>query len=198
MNGTIFAYDGEAGFCGTWSAMTAARGFDKALLDINQLATHWIRYTGGATAALRLNEKLTGNASASTCRLLAQAIENGVASGSSDAGIIFVNAVSAAFLGDVTLTGALTGGTITINAAQEFIPILPRTQPKAALIVAEGFAVNFTLCGSVPTVSAGTNYGTTISAGQSYVIRGYNNIRRFSCINSVASSGALLKTTLFY
>ena len=194
----IFAYDGEAGFCSTWSAITAARGFDKALLDINPSATHWIRYTGGATAALRLNEQLTGNASLKTCRLLAQAIENGVASGSSDAGIILVNAVSGAFLGDTTLTGGITGGTITINAAQEFIPILPRTQPKAALIVAEGFAVNFTLCGSVPTVTAGTNYGITLSAGQSYVIRGFNNIRRFSCINSVASSGALLKIQLFY
>ena len=198
MLGVIFAYDGEAGFCGTWSAMTAARGFDKALLNIPQDATHWIRYTGGASAALRVGELLTGNASLKNCRLLAQAIENGVASGSSDAGIILVNSVSGAFLGDTTLTGGTTGGTVTINAAQEFIPLLVRTAPKAALIVAEGFAINFTLCGSVPTVTAGTNYGTTISAGQSYVIRGFNNIRKFSCINSVASSGALLKTTLFY
>jgi hypothetical protein len=194
----VFAYDGTVGFSGIWTGMTAARSFDKALIDISQNATHWIRYTGGATAALLINEQLTGNTSAKTCRLLARAIENGNSAGSSDAGILLVNSVSGAFLGDTTLTGGTSTGTATINSAQEFIPLLALHQPKAALITVENAPINFTFGGIVPTVTSGTNFVHYMAAGQSYVIRGAVNIRTFACINAVASNGAILKYSLFF
>ena len=72
-----------------------------------------------------------------------------------------------------------------------------RTPPKAALITVETAAINFTLDGTLPTATSGTNYGHKMDAGQSYVIRGYKNIRKFKCINAVASNGAIVKYTLF-
>jgi hypothetical protein len=51
--------------------------------------------------------------------------------------------------------------------------------------------------GTNPTAIAGTDYGHQMDAGQSYVVRGYNNIRKFKCINAVASNGAIVKYSLF-
>ena len=61
------------------------------------------------------------------------------------------------------------------------------------LIQAITEAVNFTLNGTVPTVDSGTNVGMRLEAGQSYVIEGYNAIKNFKCINSVAANGAIVK-----
>ena len=212
--GVVFLHDGETGFEGRWSIMTTARSFAAAQLDIPPQATHWIRYTGGATHAMVLPDIITGNNSTNTCLCLAQIIENGVASGSTDDGIILVCATPGltavgrlgvplpmpAFLGDTTLTGTTksSSGTMTINAAQEFIPLIPRQSPKAALIVVETASINFTQGKVIPTVTAGTNYGTTMTLGQSYVVRGYSNIRNFKAINTVDSSGAIMKYSLYY
>jgi hypothetical protein len=159
-----------------------------------------------------IGDTLTGNNSTNTCVLVAQIIENGVASGSSDDGIILVKrtptpAAAAgkpvafpAFLGDTTLTGTskYSSGTLTIANTQEFVPLIPRQSPKAALITIETAAINFTQGGILPTATSGTNYGHIMSAGQSYVLRGYSNIRNFKAINSVASNGAILKYSLYY
>jgi hypothetical protein len=190
-----FLHDGEVGFSGIWTAITAARGFDAALLDVPQDATHYVRYTTGATAALTLNEVLTGGTSSATCRLVAQAVENGTA-GSSDSGILFVKEVSGTFEAE-TLTGGVSTGTVAI--AEALIPLRVRgLKPKVALITIESFAVNFTLDGTTPTVTAGTNYGHTMIAGQNYAVRGLQNIRNFKAINAVASSGAIIKYSLFF
>ena len=205
--GVVFLHDGETGFEGRWSAMTTVMSFAAAQLNVPRQATHWIRYTGGATHAMVLPDIITGNNSTNTCLCLAQIIENGVASGSTDDGIILVcktpgtTAPFPAFIGDVTLTGTAaksSSGTLTINAAQEFIPLLPRQSPKAALIVVETASINFTQGKVIPTVTAGTNYGTTMTLGQSYVVRGYSNIRNFKAINTVDSSGAIMKYSLYY
>lgn len=190
----IFAHDGEAQFDGVWTTITAAKGFDSALIDIPKEATHWVRYTTGATAALRLNEVLTGGTSHSTCRLVGKATETGTA-GSSDTGILLVNSISGAFQAE-TLTGGVSTGTVAI--IQDFIPLITNVQPKAALITVKSFPINFTLSGVTPTVTAGTNHGHQMDAGQSYVIRGYSNIRKFRCINAVASNGAIVEYSLLF
>jgi hypothetical protein len=190
----IFAHDGEAQFDGVWTTITAAKGFDPVLLDIPKEATHWVRYTTGATAALRLNEVLTGGTSHSTCRLVGKATETGTA-GSSDTGILLVNSISGAFQAE-TLTGGVSSGTVAI--IQDFIPLITIVQPKAALITVKSFPINFTLSGVTPTVTAGTNHGHQMDAGQSYVIRGYSNIRKFRCINAVNANGAIVEYSLFF
>ena len=69
-------------------------------------------------------------------------------------------------------------------------------QVRAALITVEIAPINFTMDGSTPTVTAGTNLGHQLAAGQSYVISGENNVRNFQCINAVASSGAIVKFSM--
>jgi len=189
-----FQHDGECGFEGIWTGITSAKGFDATLLDVPKNASHWVRYTTGATAALALNETLSGGTSLKTCTLIAKATENGTA-GSTDSGIIFVAGCSGAFQAE-TLTGGSSTGTVAI--LQDFIPILTWTPPKAALITVETAAIKFALSGLLATATSGANYIHQMDAGQSYVIRGYHNIKKFKCINAVASNGAIVKYSLFY
>ena len=191
---SVFSHDGEAQFDGVWTTITAAKGFDSVLIDIPKEATHWVRYTTGATAALRLNESLSGGTSHNTCRLVGKATEVGTA-GSSDTGILLVNSISGAFQAE-TLTGATSTGTVAI--IQDFIPLITGVQPKAALISVKTAAIQFTLSGVTPTVIGGTNHGHQMDAGQSYVIRGYSNIRKFKCINAVNANGAIVEYSLFF
>ena len=193
----IFQHDGNAVFEGVWTSITAAKGFDTTLLNIPKDATHFVRYTTGATAALSVGETLTGGTSSSTCVLVAQAVEVGTA-GSSDTGVIFVKSPSAAF----TTTGeTLTGGTSTGTVAiiQDFISINPgRPHPKALLITAEVADIRCTISGIKATTTATQSYGFLITNGQSWVVRGLTNIRNFKTINAVASNGAILHYALYY
>ena len=191
----VFAHDGNCIFEGLWTSITAAKGFDSTLLSIPNDATHWVRYTTGATAALSVGETLTGGTSSKTCVLVAQAVEVGTA-GSSDTGIIFVKSPSGAFQAE-TLTGGTSTGTVVI--AQDLIGLNKVHQhPKAVLLAAEVASLNTTVSGTIPTTTAGTNHGITMDAGQTRVIRGIQNIRNFKCINAIASSGAKLKYELYY
>lgn len=191
---TVFAHDGEAQFEGVWTTITSAKCFDPVLLDIPKEATHWVRYTTGATAALRLNEVLTGGTSHSTCRLVGKATETGTA-GTDDTGILLVNSISGAFEAE-TLTGGVSSGTVAI--IQDFIPLITIVQPKAALITVKTASLQFTLSGLTPTVTTGTNHGHQMDAGQSYVIRGYHNIRKFKCINATNANGSIMEYSLFF
>lgn len=191
---SIFAHDGESQFEGVWTAITAAKGFDSVLLDVPKAATHWVRYTTGATAALRLNELLTGGTSGATCRLVGKATEVGTA-GSGDTGILLVNSVTGTFQAE-TLTGSVSTGTVAI--IQDLTKLITGVQPKAALITVKTAAIQFTLSGVTPTVTGGTNHGHQMDAGQSYVIRGYSNIRKFKCINAVNLNGAIVEYSMFF
>lgn len=190
----VFAHDGEAGFDGVWTGITSAKGFNSILIDPPAEGTHWVRYTTGATAALTIGETLTGGTSDATCTLIGQAVETGTA-GSGDVGIIIVKAPSGAFQAE-TLTGALSTGTVAI--IQDFIPILTLAHPKAALITAETAAINFSFSGTIPTLTAGTNHTHQMAASQSYVVRGYKNIRKFMAINAANGNNAVIKYTLFF
>jgi hypothetical protein len=69
---------------------------------------------------------------------------------------------------------------------------------KYALIVVETASILFTEDGTTPTVAAGTNIGTRMDAGQSYILIGIKAVSNFKCINRVASSGAVVKYRIFY
>ncbi len=191
----VFPINGECVLSGTWTGITAARGFHKTILNPPIQATHYIRYTTGGTAALQIGETLTGGTSSATAKLIGYAVESGTA-GSSDTGVIYIRILSGAFNSSgETVTGGTSTGTVA--TAQAPLPILTYDPPKAALITVETAAVNFTLDSINPTLTASTNFGSQIASGQSYVIVGWNNIKNFSCINSVASNGAILKYQLF-
>lgn len=192
----VFSLNGECGISGIWSAITASKSFNTNLIDIKNEATHYVRYTTGGTAALQIGETLTGGTSAATAYLVGQAVENGTA-GSGDSGVLFLRIIS----GTPTASGETwTGGTSTGTAvaAQAPITILTHGKPKSSLITVETASINFTLDGTTPTATAGTNYGHTVSAGQNFTITGWNNIRNFKCINAVASNGAIVKYSLFF
>ena len=73
------------------------------------------------------------------------------------------------------------------------------TNPFAALITVETAGINFTVDGSTPTVTSATsNTGHYMESGQSYVLKNITEIKKFKCINAVASSGAVIKVTYYY
>jgi hypothetical protein len=68
---------------------------------------------------------------------------------------------------------------------------------KAARISAESFAIVYTIDGTTPTVTAAGSYGHVVAVGGTVDIMGENNIRNFKCMNAVASSGAIVRFSMF-
>ena len=128
--------------------------------------------------------------------VVADALDTGAWGSGTAAGILFLKEVRGVFSAGNIAVSAQNGDEATIAEAP--IPIIARTFPKAALITAETAAINFTIDGTIPTLAAGTNVGHNMSAGQSYVVRGYQNIRKFQCINSANGNNAVVKYTLFF
>jgi hypothetical protein len=195
MAAIVFQHDGNAVFEGVWTAITAAKSFDATLLDVPRNATHWVRYTTGATAALVVGETVHGATSSATARLTAKATEVGTA-GTSDTGILFLDSLTGTWAAE-TVHAAVSNGTVVIAQA----PIKLERQnpnPKTLLISVETASIHVSLGGTLVTATAGTNHGITLTAGQSWVIRGKQNIRNFQCINEVNANGAVLKYTLYY
>jgi hypothetical protein len=190
----VYEVDRKPLFEGTWTTITAAKGFDPLLLDIPKNATHWVRYTNGATAAISAEETLTGGTSNATCVLVGVAVEVGTA-GAGDTGIIFVRSPSAAFEAE-TLTGGISTGTVDI--IQDFIPLrLGVVHPKAALISVETASLNVSVTKTIPTITAGTNHGITIVSGGGWALKDIDAIRNFRAINAVNASGAIMKYVLY-
>lgn len=191
-----FVLDGECGFSGVWNSLTSAQGFNKDLCNLPQNWNYWVRYTTGAVNALQKGETLTGGTSGATAKLISYIVENGTA-GSGDSGLLLLWLLSGTptATGE-TWTGSVTSGTVVTAQA----PIIQNEagDAKSALITVETATVNFTQDGTTPTVTSGTNFGHEITAGQSYVIRGHQNIYQFKAINSAANSGAVIKYSLFY
>jgi hypothetical protein len=72
---------------------------------------------------------------------------------------------------------------------------------KAALITVETDSIRFSMSSNASdyaSTTAGGAVGHKMDPGQSYVVRGWENIRNFRCINDVASSGAVVKCSFFY
>jgi hypothetical protein len=68
---------------------------------------------------------------------------------------------------------------------------------QGALIKVESAAILFTLNGSVPTVSTGTNIGMKMDPGESIYLDDIQNIKNFKCINSANANGAIVKIITF-
>jgi len=192
----VFAHDGTCVFVGKWSAITASKGFDAKLLSISPEATHFVRYTTGTDFALAYGEAITG-ASASAV-VVAQVIESGAIADDTAAGILFLKTVSGTFTAE-TITGGTSAGTVAIIQAPTVLsPHASNPSPKALLIVVETASLLCTLGGTLAATTATQDYGVIMSAGQSRVIRGIQNIKTFQAINAVNANGAVLKWELYY
>jgi hypothetical protein len=82
----------------------------------------------------------------------------------------------------------------SITASNAYNGTLPASQ---MLVTCEDETAHFTEHGTAPTAKSGTDVGSPITAGQSYVVSGINNILRFQIINAVAGSDAVIKL-IFY
>ena len=97
-------------------------------------------------------------------------------------------------------SGTLTTGTaVKIPASALTLKTSTGTaQAKAIFFTVETGAVNFTFDSSVPTLSAGTNVGHNAIAGSWFFFDFPNAPLLLQFINSVSSSGALVKYTIFF
>jgi hypothetical protein len=193
----VFSSNGSAGITGTLKGMTAAKGLDTNVLNIPPEATHYFHYYGGVTAYITAGEKITQETSGATAHVVAIVRDNG-ATGTSDVeGIMFINSISGTPSAALkTWTGAVSTGVVTSISAP--LELRVRGQAKTVLISCETAAVNYTLNGSPPTATAGTNLGHKIAVGEWLSIEDGLNIRGFQAINAVNASGSVLKYTLFY
>jgi len=115
------------------------------------------------------------------------------------AGTYTVSFTAAATPGAFTIDGVLaTAGGVTIDTfslLERIEAIYGNRQVKRAVISVEAAAINFTTDGTTPTITSGTYQGHTLNAGDILTLNDITEIQKFRCINSVASSGALIKAT---
>jgi hypothetical protein len=71
-------------------------------------------------------------------------------------------------------------------------------QARAVILSVETADIRFTIDGTTPTTTATTAVGHLLTSGSSYEITGEKNIANFSCINAVASNGAVVKCTYLF
>jgi hypothetical protein len=200
----VFAHDGECQFSGRWTTITAARAFDPLILQVPIEATHWIRFTAGATADLAVHEVVTGGTGSGTAVVVAQIIEQGTAGGSSSAGVLLLRNLSwlaTTVVGvDFVATEVLTGGTSTgtVVASGPVQRIISHAPAKTLLITCQTATLQFSYSGLDPTATAGTDEGMQLVSGGNFLLRGPHNIKKFKAINAVNGSGSVMKYALHY
>lgn len=69
---------------------------------------------------------------------------------------------------------------------------------QSVLITVETAAIRFTMDGTTPVVTGGTEAGHKIESGQSFVVRGYKSITNFQCINETAGNGAKVFCSFYF
>lgn len=69
---------------------------------------------------------------------------------------------------------------------------------KCLYITVETADIRMTFDGTTPTTTATTAVGHLVTYGSNFIIKGWENIRNFRCINAVAASGSVVKVTFLY
>lgn len=67
-----------------------------------------------------------------------------------------------------------------------------------ALLTCEDNTAKITFDGTAPTATAGTDVGHEFASGESYVIRGTENVKNFLCIDNVSGSASKIQVTPFF
>jgi hypothetical protein len=130
-----------------------------------------------------------------TGRVKGVVLEQGTVAGGDGEGTLLIGEKTGTFAAGAI---AIPGGTDEATIPGDFVPLLAHGRCKAALVAVETAAVCFSLSGTVPTVTAGTNMVATLNANGSMMVTGWDNVRNFAAINAVASSGAILKYSLLF
>jgi hypothetical protein len=105
-------------------------------------------------------------------------------------------------LGDAGATETLTpGDTVTGISASVYklaSGFMEGRQAIGALITCEGNSANITFDGTDPSAAAATNVGHSFDAGDSYVLRGVQNVLNFKCIDRASGSASKIKVTTYF
>ena len=192
----IFPTDGQAVIEGIWTTITAARAFDARILNIDPKTTHWVHYTGGGTQDM--NQKpIAGATSAATAFCLAQIVEQGTIGAGTASGCLLLNNVSGTFVAEKLYTVGGTGAD-DCDIADTVLPVRAVGQARAVYITVEVATMTFTVTGTIPTVSGGTNLGFQMTAGQNLTLRGITMLKAFQAINTVNANGTIMKYALLF
>lgn len=105
-------------------------------------------------------------------------------------------------LGDAGATETITPGDVVKGITKAIYEptsgLFKGRQAIGALITCEDSSANITFDGTAPTAAAGTNVGHSFDAGDSYVIRGTQNVINFQCIDRASGSASKIKVTTYF
>lgn len=93
------------------------------------------------------------------------------------------------------------GNTATKLTVAKYAPTTGEFANKKAvkaLITVKSNAIHWTLDGTTPTQSGGTNIGMYTGSGQSIEIDGNRDISRFICIDETAGAASTIRVTYFF
>jgi hypothetical protein len=113
------------------------------------------------------------------------------------AGTYKVRFVAANIPGAFSISVVSSSGAVTFDALSliELVESKDIMQVKRAVISVDTAAVNFCIDGTTPTISSGTYQGHLLNTGDVLTLNDISEIRKFRCINAVASNGAVVKVT---
>lgn len=117
--------------------------------------------------------------------------------GLATAGTYTVEFTAADIPGAFTISATASTGAVTLDALSLVEVVEPQDimQVKRAVITVETAGINFCVDGTTPTVTSGTYQGHLLNVGDVLTLNDISEIRKFRCINAVASSGAVVKVT---
>lgn len=93
------------------------------------------------------------------------------------------------------------GNTVTGFTAEKYAPttgIMAGKKAIKATFYVKTNAINYTLDGTTPTQSGGTDVGMYAAATTEKEIIGYHDIETFRCIDATAGSASSLRVTYFF
>lgn len=114
------------------------------------------------------------------------------------AGTYTIRITAAVTPGDFVLSGtSTTTGEVKLDTFTLLEVVSPedKRQAKRAVLSVETAAINFTVDGTTPTVTSGTHQGHLLNTGDVLTLNSIDEIKKFRCINAVASNGAVVKVT---
>lgn len=102
-------------------------------------------------------------------------------------------------VGTLTSAKALTAATYNVGqtSSDSYNRYDKVRRPEEALIQVKSGAINWTIDGTAPTATAGTDVGFISSPGDLISLQGYGAIAGFQAINAVASNGAKVEVVYF-
>ena len=182
--------------------LDAALGLDSAI--VSPPVKTYMRYSAGVAALVR-GVSLTGQTSSAIIQVEAVVVTSGTLAGSDAVGVVFVTVVSGT---PVTGENFRTAVPATLFISRSPVYTIPGAQKangpleaKSLVIICETSALRILWDGSLPTNSTETgdvSYGVPLNPFDSYLIKGWQNVRNLKMINAVAAVNGAASLIIAY